>query len=251
MNKRGAISIFVVLGIVIVVIALLLLIAKTTKYEIPFLEKDAAGEMQEIEEEISDCLSTTGGEYITRIGKQGGYLNTPEGSFIRYNDSAVSYLCYNQENSPTCTNRLLTKRHMEEELASAIQESLSTCINPFEISDDVSAPEPMLVSVLIAQSSVEITLDYPIIIDKGEGDRVSEDKFSASLNYPLGELYDVAMDVIDKEAFVGEFEQLTYMLDHKGRYEIIKDRPYPDKVYQLRLMNNNYMFQFAIQGGSS
>ncbi|MBI5872213.1 hypothetical protein HZB88_03965 [archaeon] len=249
--KKGAVSIFVILGIVIIVIIALLLLIKTTKYEIPFLEKDAAGEMAQIKEEIAECLSSQGTDYVKRIGAQGGYLNTPEGSFIRYNDSAVSYLCYNQIELPTCTNRLLTKAHMEAELAEAIQDSLSTCINVFEISDDVSAQGEMKATVSIAQNSVDIILSYPIAIDKGEGDRIAEDKFSVSLNYPLGELYDVAMDIVDAEASVGEFDQLIYMLDHTGRYEIIKDRPYPDKVYQLRLMNNNFMFQFAVQGGVS
>ena len=65
---------------------------------------------------------------------------------------------------------------------------------------------------------------------------------------PLGALYDVSMEIVNTESQIGEFEQLSYMLVHKGQFIIDKKKPYPDKFYILKTKDSDYKFQFFVQG---
>jgi len=137
---------------------------------------------------------------------------------------------------------------MEEELEETITSALETCINVYDYSDDISSiANEWTLEVEILPYNVDLTLDYPVEISKDES-TLKEDEFSVSFDYPLGELYDVAMDVVNEEASLGEFDQLVYMLQKLSRYTIYKYRPYPDKIYQLKLREGDFIFQFAIEG---
>ncbi len=81
------------------------------------------------------------------------------------------------------------------------------------------------------------------------GSQLTIQEFFTALSYPLGNLYDVAVNnIIDTEAEFGNFEQLLYMITHKGKIIIELKKPYPDKLYLLRTNDNPFKFQFFIQG---
>ena len=249
MEKKGQTTLFIVLGILLVAIVILYLVLVRQDIIPPLLAPtDAATDMAAVETHVKGCLEDVGGTYVTLIGLQGGYLSPAPDTYRLYNDSAVSYLCWNQEGVATCTNRLLTLSHIEEELTDAIDQELSTCINVKDISSDADIAKEWELAVAIRQNSVDLTLDYPVTIDKGKGDIASEDTFSASVDAPLGDLYQVSQDIVNDHALYGDFDHLLYVLSKVGRYSVYKNSPYPDVVYQVRLLQDDYVFQFAIQG---
>ena len=99
----------------------------------------------------------------------------------------------------------------------------------------------------IGSDVVSVVMKQPLRLVKGDV-VVDEDEFVESFKYPLGRLYDVSQTVVDTEASVGEFDQLGYMLAHKGQYVIDKKRPYPDKLYVLQTKDSGYVFQFFVEG---
>tara|TARA_Y100000310_G_scaffold290392_1_gene317535 strand:- start:5877 stop:6644 length:768 start_codon:yes stop_codon:yes gene_type:complete len=249
MKKRGQATLFIILGIVLVVVVGLYFVGVSTNIIPPLLTtSDAVSEMAEIEDHIEECLADVGGNYVTILGLQGGYISPAEDTYRLYNDSSVSYHCWNREGVAPCTNRLVTLSHMEEELQDAIDSALDTCVNVYDYSKDVEADSDWELEVAINFNEVQLDLYYPVSVDKGEDDFASEDEFSKSLDVPLGELYEVALDVVNSHAFSGEFDQLLYMLSKLSRYTIYKHKPYPDIIYQAKLREDDYVFQFAIQG---
>src|SRR3989339_246077 len=222
MEKRGQATLFIILGIVLVFLVALYFIGVQQDIIPPLLsDGDSASQMAAVDQHVRACMAEVGGQYVTQIAAQGGYLAPASDTYRLYNDTQVSYLCWNQVGVPTCTNRLLTLSHMEEELTDVIDDALGTCINVYDVSDDI-------------------------------GDTVvTEDEFSESLNVPLGELYEVSQDVVNDHAVGGDFEQLIYMLSKLSRYTIYKYKPYPDVLYQVKLRDDSYVFQFAIQGESN
>jgi hypothetical protein len=251
MQKRGQGTLFIILGIILVIVVGLYFVGVQIEIIPPLLSaSDAAGEMSEIDEHITDCLLEIGTDYVNQIGLQGGYLSVAPDTYRLYNDTTVSYLCWNQEESSLCSNRLLTVAHMEEELEDAIDSALQTCINVYDYSDDVEAAEDWVVEVEIQLESVDIALDYPVVVDKGEDDIASEDTFEEEVDAPLGDLHGVAQDIINDHALYGDHDQLLYMLGKLSRYTIYKYKPYPDVLYQAKLREHGYIFQFAIEGES-
>jgi hypothetical protein len=248
MEKRGQATLFIILGIVLVVLVILYFIGVQQDIIPPLLSGgDASSQMAAVDAHVRECLATIGNQYATQIAVQGGYLAPATDTYRLYNDTQVSYLCWNQVGLPTCTNRLLTVSHMEEELQESIASALGTCVNVYDVSDDVEAADAWELTVDIQRDSVDLLLYYPVTIDDGD-DVVSTDEFSESLDVPLGELYEVSQDIVNDHAVLGDFEQLVYMLSKLSRYTIYKYKPYPDVLYQVRLREGTYVFQFAIQG---
>src|SRR3989344_5977987 len=158
MEKRGQATLFIILGIVLVFLVALYFIGVQQDIIPPLLsDGDSASQM-----------AAVGGQYVTQIAAQGGYLAPASDTYRLYNDTQVSYLCWNQVGVPTCTNRLLTLSHMEEELTDVIDDALGTCINVYDVSDDIEAAENWELTVDIQRDSVDMLLYYPVSVDDGE-----------------------------------------------------------------------------------
>lgn len=246
MKKRGQTTLFIILGIVIAILVVLFLVLATTDIG-PKLTQNAEDVMIQVDEHVTECLDEASDDVITLIGLQGGYLSPPEGSYKLWDDYPVSYLCYNQVGQPTCINRLLTRADMEEQLETAIKNQLQGCVNVYGIDSGISAPSDFDLDVNILDDAVAIILDYPVSIVKGD-QTSSRDNFEISVDVPLGELYDVAMDVVNTEATTGYFDVVYYVVSKQGAYTIYPYKPYPDKLFQLKLREGDYIFQFAIEG---
>lgn len=245
-NKRGQATSFVIMGIVIIAVVILLLFLRGQFFFGPS-EKTLESRMDSVRDHYKGCLREISPDYINRIGLQGGHLRTPEGTFRLKDDIPISYLCYNIPNDARCANRLLTRNMMERELEDAIKEGLATCINIKKFGRGVDLDAGALnLDVDIGDDATRIKINQRVTLRKGDRTLV-EDEFSEDFNVPLGRLYEVSQDIIDVETAYGEFEQLTYMLAHKGQYVIDKKRPYPDKLYILKTKDSDYIFQFFVQ----
>ncbi|PIS03504.1 hypothetical protein COT83_05745, partial [Candidatus Peregrinibacteria bacterium CG10_big_fil_rev_8_21_14_0_10_44_7] len=62
------------------------------------------------------------------------------------------------------------------------------------------------------------------------------------------DLYNVAYDIVSAWSEGTYFDQLTYMLEHKGKYIINVDKPYPDIIYKINKEGSSFELWFAVQG---
>jgi hypothetical protein len=252
MNKRGQVTIFVILGIVIVA-TVILLIAFRQDILPATSQQGINAQMREAKSIINDCLENEAKGPIEKIGLQGGYLGPGPDTFRLWNDTTISYLCFNQVEKDTCTNRLLTVRKMEEQLSEAIEEGMSRCVDLTDVRGvDIIANKPYKITARVLPLQVLIDLEYPITVKSKVSDtQASEKKFSCIVDAPLGDLYNAAQDILDQETSIGYFDQLAYMLIKLGKYTVYVEKPYPDKLYRLKFREGSYMFQFAVQGEPS
>ncbi len=248
-SKLGQATTFVVLGIVILGVVLLIGYARNQFLFGPVsIEKLQQKGMGPIENHIEECVLEIAPDYFETIGLQGGYLATPQDTYRRYLGEPISYLCYNMEDDPTCYNRYLTRNEMEIQLEEVIYVGLGNCLSfgGFARGADVSIGE-MEVDVIIGEYESFVDVNVPIKIQSGEA-FVEENKFGATLDIPLGALFEVSRDIIKAETTLGEFDQVPYMLGHRGQFVVDKKRPYPDKLYILKSKDDDYIFQFFVQG---
>ncbi len=248
MRKRAQTTPFIIVGIVILAVVILLFYLRGQFFLGPVTTSSLQDRFVPIENHIKECLQDISDEPIKRIGLQGGYLSLGSGTFGSYQGDSISYLCFSQGGKATCSNRMLTSVSMEQQLSAAISDGLATCLNlgRFRRGFDMTIGRQQ-VTTAIGPSAVIVTLSLPLTIRKDDI-VISHDTFSQTFPYPLGRLYEVSQDIIDYESQFGEFEQLSYMLAHKGEYVIDKKKPYPDKTYILKTKDSSYIFQFMIQG---
>ncbi len=245
MKKRAQVTTFIIIGIIILAVAGLFLFARNYGLGIS-PERLLASKRAGIESRIDECAKSQAERALEIIGKQGGTL-TPIKSKM-FNGYKVNYLCYNLPNNEACVNRVLTLKDMEDELSRFIENNLRNCININDFRSSAYSLQPgnLEVSTTIGQDNVLIIVDYPITLSKDQA-RITFSRHTSTVNVPLGRLYLTAIDIIDSEAQVGDFDPLPYMLFH-NLARIEKQRPFPDKIYIMSIRTIPFIFQFAIEG---
>ncbi len=245
--RRGQVSGFTILGLLLVVLVVLLFFLRG---EIGLvLPGGLGGKSTDLREHVSTCLQEVVPDYLEWIGLRGGYLSPGEGTYRLMEGVPVSILCSNIEGEARCQNRMLTVGEMEEQLGKAIDDGLNTCVDYglFRKRGYDLTVEQRTVSVDIGPDAVTVTVVQPVELTKG-GVGVREEEFIEHFSVPLGRLYEVSQDIVTSEASVGGFDQLPYMLVHKGQYVIEKKKPYPDVLYILHMKDHPYTFQFFVEG---
>ena len=256
-QKRGQVTAFVILGIIIVAAVVLIGFLRAKVYLGPVTVEGLSNEAEPIKKHVEKCMSDISDELIKKIALQGGYLEPGEGTYRLHNSIKISYLCFAGEN--TCNNRGLTKDGIEKQLEDGIKENLADCLNleayqklNYElVYNDINTAD---VQVDVGEDNTAVSMDYLIKLVKGDTEVEIRD-FTARLSYPLGRLFNIAREIINTEASAGEFEQLTYMLYYGQVFNKLlfiekHEYPYPDRRYELRIDKNDnpFVFEFYIQG---
>jgi len=110
--KQSQVTIFLVLGIVLVMVVVSLLFltryaAKKTSKQETIDTKSTIFDIQPINNFVTECLSVTSKEGLKTMGKQGGYLFTSQGgTLIDYYDTQEGFFFVNYEGSKVVYNIL-------------------------------------------------------------------------------------------------------------------------------------------------
>ena len=256
MEKKSQVTVFIVLGLVLVLFAGLGLYVIKNSSEKSEGEVDntlvEVFDQQSLKQYIEGYILLVSPEPIIEIGFQGGTLNLSSGDFIWNNKKKHHTLCYHLEGHKGCVNTLLLRQQMEEELSKEIKSRIMGCINLTvfeEMGFSVKTGE-MDIYTTIGSYDVSVKLDYPIELTKPD-QIITLSKFYSDFDYPLGELYQLAIDIINTENIDGSFNKDEFMVQDGVSIIVEKHRPYPDIAYSLFKKiksKENYTFNFAING---
>ncbi len=208
-NKRGQITIFIILAIVIVAgIGIYLLISNKV-----ITVKPTYKSSENPQNYISDCVSGIVREKVTPILKQGGYANPK--LYITYNDINTSYLCYTILNYYTCINQEpLYITHLEKEIKQNIKNEIENCFQT--LSEDykkkniaVNMGETGEVNVELQDRKIAVTITKDVSLND-KGDIKDFKEFKAIINSPAYNLARVAMEMVSQEAIFCNSQYLGY-----------------------------------------
>jgi hypothetical protein len=202
-NKRGQITLFIILGIVIVgsIVSVFIFKDKLFSSEIP-------SNMQPIYSTFLSCLEEDTLTGISVLESQGGYIDLPEfkpgsqymsfGSQLNFLGNPIPYWYYVSGNNLP-KEQIPSKREMENKLGDYLEKEIRDCVfekyylQGFEINQ--GEPE---VSVEINNKNVVIDLDMPFNINFGEDSSIVK-SHSIEVKSKLGSLYNSARIIYDKE----------------------------------------------------
>ena len=271
MNKRGQVSTFVIIGIILIVLISLFLFLRDRIYIGPSSEASLQDEFPPIEEHIQECLTEKGEQRMRELAIQGGYLDPGPDTYLEYLDNKVAYRCFNVVDQPYCSARILTVDDMEEQLELKVGEDLRTDCLDLDAFDKIGYDMELVsgniirnlnqglqnlkIEVEIGEDTTEFTAILPIRISKDDT-FVERDRFTANVDLPLGRLYDVSHNFVNQEATSGFTDTLLFNIAKTQTtnkpYICQKLQPYPDKIYICKIKDvpnpdNEFIFQFAIQ----
>jgi len=250
MPKRAQVSIFMIIGIILLIAVGAFFYLNKLKITEGMDKKAYADfDRQSVESYITLCLKQVSENSIFEIASKGGTF-LPD-SNISYDNKEPNILAEYQSGFGY-NNKMLLKESMEKELSEKIKQNLTDCIdwNVFTEQGIKVNEGEININTAIIINDVNVVLKYPLELEK-QNSIINFDKFSSNINLPLGKFYAASMDIINQEIQIGFFDKEQFMLEQND-LKIEKHRPYPYTIYIIkqfnRRFNKNFVFQFAIKG---
>ncbi|MEM3405509.1 MAG: hypothetical protein QW117_00865 [Candidatus Pacearchaeota archaeon] len=210
-SKRGQLTIFVIVGILLVAgITTFLLIKNKTSFIIP-------SDFQQVEDKYLSCIEETAKIGINTLEIQGGYIelpkfepgnkNIPFSNMLDYSGTGIPYWYYVSAGNLIKT-QVPSKKNMEEQLANFIDENLKCDFSEFEEKDFKISLNKSKTEVKILNNKIEITLQADLIISR-EDKTIKISSHKKNINSNLGNFYEDALKIYNKEKEESFLENYT------------------------------------------
>ncbi len=239
-SKGAQITLFVILGIVIVVAGVLIyLFFPQIKSTIGFGSENPNVFM-------AQCLEGEIDNVVPKITSQGGSLN-PEHYYLSQGEK-IEYLCFTNDFYVGCVmQRPLLKAHIEGEIKSAVSEKAQECLNDLKDNFDSKGYEVNLEGdkyfVEILPEKLRVVFNSSLRLSKT--DVKTYDLIEVVLDNNLYELTSVAMSILNWEARYGDAETTTYMNYYKNIKVEKEKQSEGTTIYRVSNRNTGEKIQFA------
>jgi len=239
-KRRGQVTIFIIVAIVIVVLGILIYMFY------PQIKSSLGGGEENPSIFIQTCLEESIQEKANLIELQGGSFE-PE-FFYQYLGDKIEYLCYTGEYYETCVvQESMLKQHVETEIKSSIQNEVQACFNSLRESYQDKGynvqmrPGDTIVELL--PKRIVTRFDYRVTLTKDGTENY--ESFNVVLNNNLYELISIANSILAWEAIYGDAETTTYMNYYPDLKVEKKKETDGTTIYILTDRNTGNKFQFA------
>lgn len=241
-NSRGQVTMFIIIAIVIVGVAVLIYFLSSNKVT----STDSGLNTNNPNGFIQTCLQDEIQTTIDTISAQGGSLS-PQNFFL-YQGDKLDYLCYTNEYYKTCSvQQPLLKQHIESQIQTQIKDEVASCFDALKKSYEDKGYTAQLqagtTKVELLPKRVVTTMSYVLTVTKSNTERY--DSFNIVLNNNLYELVSIANSIVDWESTYGDAETTTYM-DYYKDLKVEKHKQNDGTtVYIITDRNTGSSFQFA------
>lgn len=246
MQKRGQITVFIIVGIIIlVIIASTLYITKTITVKKVEEEKYLPIPSESFEMYIDNCLEKSAINSIVILGLRGGDLQRT--NVLKTDFHNISYLLYGSEN-------ILPGLHtIEQSLSTFIEPLFMNCID-FSVFKgyDVSHNEPEF-NFTIADNRVIVNLLWNVVIKQGKQQK-EINKFILTLPFRVKKMHELAGSIVENNKQLGGnvdimATQLAQAKTDISQVETVYIKEENSLIYLLKDNSTGgfYHFLFAVQ----
>ena len=234
-EKKGQITVYIIIGIIVLVSVGVFLYIRTTKVEAPASYaptiEQIPVEAEPIRQFVSSCLGQVAEDGLKKVGDYGGYtsreemnahvnpIEPTEGDAVQFSpdsDLIIPYWWYidspnDCEQKGKCNFN--SKRpylfrtegtpSIETQLDKYVEDSLNNCLADFNALADfgfaISEAGDMEVKTVVTKESVAFHLNYPLLAEKG-GVRYTLNEYFVDIPLNLAEIYEVATAISNMQA---------------------------------------------------
>jgi hypothetical protein len=239
-NKKGQVTIFIIIAILIVFAAVLLYLFY------PQITTTLGSQEETPQTYIQTCMEKEISTAVDTLSLQGGSFNVT--NYLMYNDSKVEYLCYtNEYYRPCLLQQPMLKQHIEKEIKTKISNSVNKCFGSLKTDYEKQGYTAELknggINVELLPKRVISTFNYTLTTTRGDVEKY--DSFVVILNNNLYELTSIANSILQWESTYGDAEVTAYMTYyHDLKVEKVL-RESGEKIYIITDRNTGNKFQFA------
>ena len=195
MFKRGQVSVFIILGILILLVFGSILFLVRTFQESPLEEQSTESVFLTgtVENYIQSCVEDVSQDGIQFLGKNGGYYNLP----LISNYSLPYYFIENK-------STVISPEELQTELAQYINHGLFFCLHNFEVFDEQGydiVPGEINTNTRITNESVQIDIQFPVTIAR-DSYQTQLTYFTASLPSRIGLIHSLTTSYLQEQELV-------------------------------------------------
>ncbi len=251
MKNKGQMTIFIIVGIVIIAIVLLFILFRSGK--IPSL----IGGKQEQNPAVffESCINEKIRTGVDMVLYQGGNINPILYKNFKFNNEDyfnISYLCYTQSSYLPCINQQpLLIEHVEKELHDYIENTAENCfqdlLKNFEKDSYVVSGDYEGVEVKLLPGKLSIKVLSDMQISKSE-ESSTVGNFNILIATKLYDLIVVAQEIVNQEARFCSFSSQGFGIFYP-EFDIKKTRASDlSLIYSVLDKKSTEMFRFAVRG---
>lgn len=242
MQNRGQTTIFIIVGIVIVVGAILVYAFY------PDIRSFVSGEIV-ANSYMRECMESEIKPNVELIASQGGYAN-PEG-FILHEGNKVKYLCYTAHYFVPCEGGIqqpMLKNKFEKELAQLLQQKSEECAADLReqyLRKGYSISEALEVKtfVKLEPEKIIVNVNAPLTVQKETTQTFRE--FNIEVPSKMYNLVMTSMSIVDYESTYGDAATDIYM-QYYPNLRIVKTKLEDGStIYELEDVTTKEKFKFA------
>jgi len=198
-GKRGQVTLFIIVGIMIVSAILIFILWIRPTYLI-----DKGANMG-----LDRCVQDATERAILELGLKAGYSN-PDFTYL-YGGEAIPYLCYINEYYKTCViQKPFLKQHFEEQAEKRLKEEIGTCytnsVDTLRAQGYDVVAGKVEYNMSIEPGVVKVEVNAPTSVG---GQRFT--KFNIRVNSPLYEMLMIATSILQYESHYGDADITTTM----------------------------------------
>lgn len=214
--KKGQVTVFIILGIVIVAIIAFVfyysgIISKSSFQKEAEKAKTIPVQARPVKDYIDNCVEEIAIEGILLMGQQGGYIEIPKDVLPRsvinpFSNSLELFSGYNvpywfyETTNGIQKSQIPSIEIMEEQLEGYLNQNMDSCLFNLSLfrSYDIKFEGEAKSDVVITDERIDVNVIYPILVDI-EGVTTEMKEHFASINVPLGRMYEMSKDIMKKE----------------------------------------------------
>ena len=247
MNKRGQVTVLIILAIVVVLGISLFFIFKGSSGEKGrqyFEEQGLTPSVNNIQDFIKDCLETNAKDALIDVGIRGGYFTRPP----RYFEMQWAFIPYYYDQGEFLQP---SKEQIELELAAHVDFNIESCISEIDFNNFNIEYEPSSTKAEINPNTVTFTSKLPTIIKhKRNSITFDLDQHPITFNSSLKDILDVATFITESHKEDPDLiciNCITELAKEKKLYvDFIAFEPDTTLIMILenRTMEQPYLFEF-------
>ncbi len=211
MEKRGQITLFIILGIALL-LAVVLVIVFREKLTIFKPDQLLPTETSAVAHYIEGCTDTAARDGLAILGSQGGYIWLPgiiEDNPLAVIDTGIKVPLWQYRTE----NRIPSIELMQSHLSRYVNENLKTCLgglSDFKAQYTIVEKGDIQTETTLTSQLVSFKVTYPIDIINKEGKKITDiHDFQVDVPYKLKDMYEVAKAIMEKESADAKLEKIT------------------------------------------
>ena len=252
MQKSGQVSLFIVIGLVIIIAMIFVFFLfrsfQEKAREITNPQEYLKSQVNDIKKVISKCIDESSREALTKISLQGGHFNPVK--HVDYNGNKVSFLCYKIKSDEPCYNMMFTRKDIEEELAPVLRNNIKKCVDlsliSFKNKDYSLSTGEFNFNFNFNDDALLVTLNYPVTLVKNDIEEI-QDKFTKEIKSIFWKSAALASFIVNAEAR-GDIVDLTELSPSNLYFEIGRTHVVGGNLYMIvSRSDTNNIFYFAVE----